>query len=36
VSDDITQERIVLSRGQRRLRGVKRKMSDFPLSSRPA
>ena len=34
--DEILQERVVSSRGQRRPRGVKRKMSNFPLRPRGA
>jgi len=36
VLDEILQERAVSSRGQRRPRGVKRKMSNFPLRPRGA
>ncbi len=34
--EEILQERVVSSRGQRRPRGVKRKMSNFPLRARGA
>ncbi len=36
VLNEILQERVVSSRGQRRPRGVKRKMSNFPLRPRGA
>jgi hypothetical protein len=36
VLEEILQERVVSSRGQRRPRGVKRKMSNFPLRPRRA
>jgi hypothetical protein len=34
VLDEILEERVVSSRGQRRPRGVKRKMNNFPLRPR--
>jgi len=36
VLDEILQERVVSSRGRRNPRGVKRKMSNFPLRPRGA
>jgi hypothetical protein len=36
VLDEILQERVVSSRGRRSPRGVKRKMSNFPLRPRGA
>jgi hypothetical protein len=36
VLDEILQERVVSSRARRNLRGVKRKMSNFPLRPRNA
>jgi hypothetical protein len=36
VLDEILQERVVSSRSQRHFRGVKRKMSNFPLRPRHA
>jgi hypothetical protein len=36
VLDEILEERVISSRGQRRPRGVKRKMSNFPLRPRGA
>jgi hypothetical protein len=36
VLDEILQERVVSSRHRRSLRGVKRKMSNFPLRPRHA
>ena len=36
VLDEILQERVVSSRNRRNLRGVKRKMSNFPLRPRHA
>jgi hypothetical protein len=35
VLDEILQERVVSSRNRRNPRGVKRKMSNFPLRRRP-